>query len=428
MISPVARAKRMAVFLIGALLLSHRPSVLGADSAPSPEQVFQQRILPIFKSPDPSSCTQCHLGSVDLKDYIRPSHKETFLSLRDQGLVDLDRPDDSKILKLINMREPNQGAELIAEKARQAEFAAFSDWIRRSAADPALRSAPKLSQQKLAGPQRPVEVIRHGRKDQLLARFENSIWAMRFRCMSCHIEGSPENDKLRAKHGDQVAWMKKAGPQATMEYLISADVIDLKKPEESLLLLKPLGAVKHGGGKKFLPGDQGYQAFRGWIEDYVKVAGDLYPTAKSLPSDTPDRERFSTDIWLKLASVPDTWGNALLQVDVFAWDASAGAWEQQRLASSDRAIFAKGKLWQHNLTLEAARDSRRAQAWHAGRPMLAPGRYLLKIYVDRRERKARDWQAKLGRDDYVGQIEVQANWPAGYGQMTVADWGKLATE
>ena len=69
--------------------------------AGSPEQVFEQRIVPIFKSPNPSSCAQCHLAAVDLKDYILPSAKDTFLALRDQGLIDLDKPGNSKILKFI---------------------------------------------------------------------------------------------------------------------------------------------------------------------------------------------------------------------------------------------------------------------------------------------------------------------------------------
>src|SRR4051794_28929634 len=77
-----------------------------ADSAePDAAKVFKQRILPIFKSPNPSSCVQCHLSGVDLKNYILPSSEKTFLSLRDQGLIDLKDPPASKILKLINMRE-----------------------------------------------------------------------------------------------------------------------------------------------------------------------------------------------------------------------------------------------------------------------------------------------------------------------------------
>src|SRR6266851_4547978 len=75
-----------------------------ANSA-EPGQVFERRILPIFKSPNPSSCVQCHLAGVDLKNYILPSSTKTFLSLRDRGLVDLDNPEQSKILRLIKMGE-----------------------------------------------------------------------------------------------------------------------------------------------------------------------------------------------------------------------------------------------------------------------------------------------------------------------------------
>jgi hypothetical protein len=107
-----------------------------ADKA-SPREVFEKRILPIFRSPNPSSCTQCHLGGVDLKDYILPSHEKTFRSLRDQGLIDLTDPKGSKILKLISMREARtEGAALIHEKTRRAELEAFTAWIEACAADP----------------------------------------------------------------------------------------------------------------------------------------------------------------------------------------------------------------------------------------------------------------------------------------------------
>src|SRR5260370_7933962 len=74
----------------------------------TPEQVFERRIVPIFKSANPSSCVQCHLSGVDLKNYILPSSEKTFLSLRDQGLIDLKAPAAPKILKLINMRKDNR--------------------------------------------------------------------------------------------------------------------------------------------------------------------------------------------------------------------------------------------------------------------------------------------------------------------------------
>lgn len=94
-------------------------------------EIFNQRILPIFKSEKPSSCVQCHLSSVDLRDYILPSAEKTFVSLRDQGLIDLDAPENSKILKLIRMgdKDADEGARLIHAKMRQAEYEAFAAWI-----------------------------------------------------------------------------------------------------------------------------------------------------------------------------------------------------------------------------------------------------------------------------------------------------------
>src|SRR5688500_17110003 len=90
--------------------------------AESPEAVFEQRLLPIFKSPNPSSCVQCHLAGVDLKNYILPDHEKTFRSLRDQGLIDLDAPEKSKILTLIDMGAGGKyGKARVGEKTRKAE-------------------------------------------------------------------------------------------------------------------------------------------------------------------------------------------------------------------------------------------------------------------------------------------------------------------
>uniref|UniRef100_UPI003569D347 hypothetical protein n=1 Tax=Novipirellula sp. TaxID=2795430 RepID=UPI003569D347 len=72
--------QRTAYAILVATLIAFGTRASAAE--PSPASVFEQRIMPIFNSPNPSSCVQCHLSSVDLKDYIRPSSRETFLSLR----------------------------------------------------------------------------------------------------------------------------------------------------------------------------------------------------------------------------------------------------------------------------------------------------------------------------------------------------------
>lgn len=395
-----------------------------ARAADDPAKVFEQRILPIFKSPDPSSCVRCHLAAVDLKDYILPSATDTFLALREQGLIDLGKPDDSKILALINRGADEKGAGLIAAKRQKAEYEAFAAWIRACAADPALRNATRPAKAPALAT-KPVEVVRHARKDRMLESFEANIWSLRFRCMNCHTEGTPQNDKLVKEHGARVAWFKKGGPEATMEYLLASKLIDTDKPEKSLLLTKPLNEVKHGGGVKIVVGDQGYKAIRSWLEDVAAIRRGRYAKATDLPAAGDAPKQFGTEAWLKLDKTPAAWGDKLLMVQVFAWDAKANTWESEPVATSDRVVWGKGRLWQHTVTLLAAPGSERARAWEKGRPSLPPGKYLVKVFVDARERLKTDWKAPLGPEDFAGQVEVQARWREGYNAMTVADASRV---
>lgn len=110
---------------------------------------------------------------------------------------------------------------------------------------------------------------------------------------------------------------------------------------------------------------------------------------------------------------------------VFAWNEKAKAWEATPVAVSDRVVSGKGKLWQHNLTLLAAKDSDRAKAWRAGRPTLPEGKYLLKVYLDAEGKLVKDWKAVLGDDEFVGQVEFTAKWRDGYGAMTAVDAAKV---
>src|SRR5262245_35939661 len=176
----------MLVAAIAASLVLAQSLALAGE----PDAVFETRIMPIFKSPNPSSCVQCHLSGVDLKNYILPSHRDTFLSLRDQGLIDLDNVEKSKILHLIDMGKDDKAKRAVVhQQNRRLEYDAFVAWLKASAADPELRNAPKLKPTEVAKPPRPVEVIRHARRDQVLASFESNVWPIRFRCMSCHSEG-----------------------------------------------------------------------------------------------------------------------------------------------------------------------------------------------------------------------------------------------
>lgn len=388
-------------------------SAVAAD--PTPADIFQKRILPIFRSPNPSSCAECHLAGVDLKQYLLPDADKTFRSLRDQGLINLDRPAESKIIQLIERSDPKRttGPASVTAKLREQERAAFLAWITACAADPTLRSSPKLAEADRAHPARPDEVIRHARTDRLLTSFEKNVWAWRFRCMNCHTEGSPQNDKFKAEHGERVAWVKKAGAQATMDYLLQSKLIDLSNPEASPLLRKPLGD-KHQGGIKFAVGDEAYKGFRAWIEDVAAIRKDRYATAKDLPPADQAPSRFGTEIWFKISDCPPEWGEKLLQVRIDR--KTADDWEE--VAISDRIVSGKLKLWQHTLTLLATPRSEQARTWSQGKPTLAEGIYRARIYLDKEGRLAKDWQATLGEADRVAVVEFRSRWQEGYGAMT----------
>jgi hypothetical protein len=405
-------------------------AVPGSIRAETPEELFTQRIEPIFKSPNPSSCTQCHLSGVDLKDYIRPTHRETFLSLRDQGLVDLDHPEKSKILHLIDMGKDAKKATDIQKKNREAEYTAFAAWIKASAADKDLRSAPKLKATELAKPAKPDAVIRHARQDRVLDSFENTVWALRFRCVSCHTPeavAERKRKKPEEEHGEHMAWIRPTAAE-TLAYLARSPLVDTKKPERSMILLKPLhDEVKHGGGVKFLVGDQGYKAFRSFLDDYAAVVNGTYAKVDELPK-KPKEVQFGTQAWLKIQNTPPAWADKYVAVKLFAWNPTSKAWETKPIATTDRKVWGGGKLWQHNLTLLTAPDSADATRWKVGTPTLAPGKYLMKVYLDADDKLAKDWKAELNDDDYVGQAVVESRWPSGYGNMTAIDASKVKKE
>lgn len=282
-----------AVLLLAAV---PRPAVVSGELAAidraTPEQIFEERIMPIFRSAQPSSCTQCHLAGVDLKNYILPSHEKTFLALRDQGLVNLDRPEESKILRMIRMGDRDApAASVLHAKVRQAEFAAFSAWIRASCDDPRLRNAPRLSDEDRNPPAPPAPVpllddaVADARTDKLQQSFDRTIWAMKGRCNNCHQQGGKDTAKHVAKYGERVVWMKEDA-KATMTYLLSSKLLDPRQPGRSLLLLKPMALVEHGGGKKIMPNDPCHLAYLTWLRDY-----SVWAATRKVDAVEPQRSR-----------------------------------------------------------------------------------------------------------------------------------------
>ena len=396
----VVKLAPIAVVLVAAVIAN-------AGEPSEADRVFRERILPILRSPDPSSCVECHLAAVDLKDFLRPTAEETFLSLRDRSLVDVKSPASSKILTMIRMAPKSPSP--VASKRREQEAAAFEAWIVASCAQPALVDAPPLDAAKRGDWKRPVEVIRHGREDQVLARFVDQFWRDTERCASCHTP--PGNQKQVDRFGDRVSWIVPGEPRATMLGLVGKKLIDLDAPEKSLVLKKPSEQEAHVGGRKILIGDETYVRWIGWIRDYARAAKDGYAAAKDVPAAPPESD-VASDCWVRIET-PKAFDGAAVSIEIVPWDAAKKAWATTRVATAAREA---NKGWQQTLYLHAPRGSDLAAEFEKGRA-LARGRYLVRVFADKAYDPKRGKPAKIGSGKPIGELDVDRDWPTGYGSM-----------
>jgi hypothetical protein len=386
-----------------------QPASLRAAETPSALETFEQRILPIFHSQRPSSCTECHLSGIELKDYIRPDQGETFSALVQAGMIDLKNPDDSKILTFID-RKP-AAPSLIAENVRREEYEAFRAWITAAVRDPRLLAARAKTVP--IGPTVPDAVIRHARSDRVLGSFIENVWSEVTRCDHCH---SPQyNQKAVERFGqefvERISWIRPGDPRGTLDRLVKSGLIDLDEPEDSLLLAKPSLREPHKGGRKMAVGDRAYKQFLRFLTDYAAVAKGQYTSAAQLPSPSAEVAMLS-DLWLRIIDVPARYDQKVLRVELHGWDDSQGAWSQDRCATADWVVIGKRQLWQFSLHLTAPRDSPGAEEIRQEKA-LPPGRYLAKIFIDEAGKLERDSLAELGSDEFIGAVDFRAHWQPG---------------
>lgn len=385
-----------------------------AESATASRAVFERRILPLLRANNPSTCSECHLSGVDLKDYIRPLEAQTFAALRDRGMLNVRRPDESRLLKFIRMSRPK--TPLVTQKVRAAEYAAFHDWIVAAVKDPKLANAPAATGR--VGPAVPDSVIRHTRIDSVVASFTRNVWSQQGRCMNCHEAGAPDNDEKVKEFGARVAWFKPDSPEGTMRTLVAQGDVDVDHPDQSLILLKPLSKVPHGGGVKMLYGDAGYKMFRAWAEDYAAGVKGQYRKAADLPP-APKEALVDMKCVLAVTGGPSDWKDKSLRVDVYPWDTAKGAWAERPAATGERGMFAagSGRPTATNLILFLIVPTGGVPG-EKDRLLsgLGQGRYLLKYYCDTTGKLDKDYT--LPTDSslfYQGRQEVAAAWNSGAG-------------
>jgi hypothetical protein len=218
-------------------------------------------------------------------------------------------------------------------------------------------------------------------------------------------------------------------------------LINLTDPRKSLLVLKPTAKVpgqndqgeferpsyaepvSHMGGLKMHVDDQSYKAFVAWIQDYARVVGGRYTSVADLPADNWHPSKHV----VIMKDVPEAWPDrARVQVFIHAWNAERASWGPRPVA------FTQGSLTPRRtvvgvLFLFGADDANDGKVVNLSNPELArltPGKYLLKVYIDRNGRLSDDPTALLGEADYFGQAEIQARWREGFPEAETIS-GKL---
>lgn len=248
-------------------------------------QIFERRIAPLLEDGSPSACNECHLAGVDLGLYSPDGDEcRTMACMVDAGIVDLDAPDDSKVLEWILRASPE--SPLITSDVLQQERDGMLEWIQYHSdcgafvcptiEDPCGTAASVGS---CETPPSAHDLPSHGFDDPgdcsdltTERAFSELVYSWRGRCYPCHYDsksGAPENAPRWIVDADC-----NAGSLATMRNVLERGLVDLENPDQSLLLLEPLaesaGGVMHEGSDKFFDTSDGaYADFKAWVELYA---------------------------------------------------------------------------------------------------------------------------------------------------------------
>ncbi len=248
----------------------------------SPGKLFARRIEPLLSAEHPETCGQCHVGGVRLASFLRDTACESMACLQAEGLVNLEDPETSVLLSWIERAEPE--SQLITADVILEERAAFLEWIEHEAecgscqnvACSEVTSTQCETGDDLLSPFEAETDPGDCGRETMDRLFRGTVYKHRSRCSPCHFteENSATAD---APHLFQRTGDCRVASLGSMERILSGPYIDLQKPEDSLLILKPLaeveGGVPHGGHDKFVKsGDDAYDAFLYFVTRYAECS------------------------------------------------------------------------------------------------------------------------------------------------------------
>ena len=398
-----------AVFCLAVALpvFAESPQKASGDAA----AIFTERILPILKSENSSSCTECHFAGVELRDFILEDQAKTFASLKAAGLIDVAKPGESKLLQFIG-RTPGKPDPLL-EKVRKNELAAFRSWIVAAVREPKLLNAKSDTD---IGISLPPEVIRHARHDRVLSSFLDNIWSEMGRCINCH---SPERNRNKiGRNGftkedvDAISWIVPRDPAGTLRKLVDSGNIDLEVPAASPVLTKPAGLEEHKGGPKFFPGSPTYRNFLAFLTDYAAITTGEYKSRGDLPA-APTEITLLSEQQLRITDIPEKYNDMALQVDIYRRVPGKKNWSEQRWATGFSRVNGKQHVWQNPILVTAPTSSPRAKELRQ-HSLLPPGEYLIRILIDQSRQTEKNPAHELNDKDFVAETHITGQWKPGY--------------
>lgn len=231
------------------------------------------------------------------------------------------------------------------------------------------------------------------------------------------------------EHAQRLRLFKQTAPE-TLQYWIkrsqqvsedSYPLINIQQPRHSLILLKPTSKlppmvngsrqkasntdpVSHMGGLKMHRDDPSYKAFIAWLEDYAKVVAGRYQSMQELPQDN----WYPSKHVVMIEDAPKEWPDQVrVQLLVHAWDQQRSAWQAEPIAFTQNSLTPKRRVAG---ALFLLRPPGAERSWPSTEETLAEGKYLLKVYLDSKQRLKSQPTAMLGESNFYGQTIVVGPW------------------
>ena len=222
------------------------------SSAPLNTSFFEQEIS-IMKNQE-SSCLQCHTD-INLWDYVKNDETSSLVSLYEDKMISFKSPRESNIISLIRRRLEN--GDPAYDQMRVREELLIVNWLQLVNNNEPLLS--RILEQSNTGqnPQEPQDTQQDTTLEDLEARIallNNTIGPeIEMKCGRCHNIGTTFEFAASASN----RWIVQNDSKATIQTILSKNLINFDSRLESLLYTKPKNITSHGGGAKF-EGDNTY--------------------------------------------------------------------------------------------------------------------------------------------------------------------------